>query len=257
MRRQVATVLASSVAIIACGDPSALQSVTITISPSLSTVAAKLPDSVLCHRKGFGGLGGNMAYIGRRNRPNRTLYCSRDYGPVLVLATSSADSTKVATAQVKVTPAVQRDISNQYADKFEVITDPYAINPLAAVVNIRDLAASDVNSVKVHVKDDGAEPGFASSYAPNSEAYRDNWDSSDVLFAKDGLHVPVIGLLADVDNQVDIVIETRHNEQLVKTLTITTRLANDLMDHSGIVTLRSGYLRLMPTAWSRVGLWSS
>src|SRR6267143_1407186 len=93
-------------------------------------------------------------------------------GEVWISATSRADFTESATTQITV---IARDISSAYADKFDIIVDPYAINPLAAVANVRGLASADVRSVKVNVKGDGTSPPFAIAYDPDSQAYRMNW----------------------------------------------------------------------------------
>src|SRR5712664_2471218 len=148
-------------------------------------------------------------------------------GEVWITATSRADLTESATTQITV---IARDISSAYADKFDVIVDPYSINPLAAVANVRGLASADVRSVKVNVKGDGTSPPFGIAYTPDSQAYRTNWDSSDVIFPEEGLHVPIIGLLPDTESQVEVVIDSRQGERIVKTLTIATRMTTDSFD---------------------------
>jgi len=176
-------------------------------------------------------------------------------GEVWISATSRADVTQSATAQIMV---IARDISSAYTDKFDVIVDPYAINPLAAVANVRGLASADVRSVKVNVKGDGTSPPFAIVYAPDSVAYRTNWDSSDLVYAQDGLHVPIIGLLPDVENHVDVSIETRHGESIAKSLTIPTALETDFFDvchdcYPSITTTFSDPSRMEP-GWTLVEL---
>jgi len=147
-------------------------------------------------------------------------------GEVQVKATTRADYTKTAVAQVTV---IAKDISAAYAEKFDVIVDPYAINPLSAVVNVRGLPGSDVASIKVTVQD-GPNPPFVLSLSPTSRAYVTNYDSSDVVFAEEGVHVPVVGLFADATNHVDVVVETKRGERLKKNLTIVTRVREDSRD---------------------------
>src|SRR5258706_7854646 len=203
-------------------------SVTIAISSSAATVPAG--GQVQMTSTVTGSSDSSVTWFTSAGAIDQTglLTAPATLGQVQLLATSNADPTKFATAQVTVIEAVERDISTMYADKFDVIVDPYAINPLAAVVNVRGLTPADVKSMEVTVKDDSAAAHhFLSPYSPQSQSYATNWDSSDVLFAQDGLHVPVIGLFADKENQVDIVVHTQGAERIAKTLKITTRLTTD------------------------------
>ena len=122
-------------------------SVTIAISPNAATVPAG--GQVQMTSTVTGSSDSSVTWFTSAGAIDQTglLTAPATLGQVQLLATSNADPTKFATTQVTVIEAVERDISNMYADKFDVIVDPYAINPLAAVVNVRGLTSADVRSL--------------------------------------------------------------------------------------------------------------
>ncbi len=108
----------------------------------------------------------------------------------------------------------------------EVAVDPYGNCPLVAVVNLTGLEASEVQAVQVIVTGQDGGPDLLRTYAVEDDRTVIQLDTSDVVFAEPGLHVPVLGLYPDRDNGVRIHVDRRDGGSIDRTVTITTRLSN-------------------------------
>jgi hypothetical protein len=111
------------------------------------------------------------------------------------------------------------------SDDYDVMVDPYGTNALVAVVNLRSIEASAVESVDVVVSGQGGGADFAKTYVPADPELAIELDTSDLTFPEPGFHVPIYGLYADRENTVRIRVERIDADPLDLTLPIATPLA--------------------------------
>lgn len=111
-------------------------------------------------------------------------------------------------------------------DDYEVLVNPYGNAALVAVVNVPGLQAGDVATVAVVVSGRNGAPDLAREYVPTDSSFVDQLDSSDLMFDQAGLHVPVLGLYADVESSVSILIDLLDGSQLDLTVPIETQLTD-------------------------------
>jgi arylsulfate sulfotransferase len=107
----------------------------------------------------------------------------------------------------------------------DVAVNPYGTNPLAAVVNLRGVEASDVKEVRVVVTGQDGGSDLVKTYAATDKELLQNLDTSDLGFPQHGYHVPVFGLYADRKNQVRIHAVRIAHDPLDLTVTIDAPLS--------------------------------
>ena len=106
----------------------------------------------------------------------------------------------------------------------DVEVDPYGTSPLVAVVNLRGIQASQVQSVQVVVTGLDGGQDFVRTYSPTDTDLVVHMDTSDLGFPEAGYHVPVLGLYADRENVVRILVDVVNRSRVDLTVKITTRL---------------------------------
>lgn len=111
-------------------------------------------------------------------------------------------------------------------DGYEVQVDPYGNCPLAAVVNLHGIAPSEVQSLRVVVAGRDGAPDFEREYSLTDAEFVDQLDTSDLTFSEAGTHVPVLGLYADSENSVQVLVDLLDGGRVDLTLDIETRLSN-------------------------------
>jgi arylsulfate sulfotransferase len=110
-------------------------------------------------------------------------------------------------------------------NSYDIEVDPYGTNPLVAVVNLRGITASEVQRVTVVVAGQQGAPDFARTYDPTDTDFKNQLDTSDLVFPDTGYHVPVLGLYADCENAVRVGVDLLHGNRVEHTLKITTSLS--------------------------------
>jgi arylsulfate sulfotransferase len=113
---------------------------------------------------------------------------------------------------------------------YDVTVNPYATNPLSAVVNLHDVDASDVASVEVVVTGQDGAADFTNTYAPTDTELADRLNTADLAFPESGYHVPVYGLYAERTNDVRIHVARSAHDAVDLTVPIATPLANPSED---------------------------
>ena len=108
---------------------------------------------------------------------------------------------------------------------YDIKVDPYGTSPLVAVVNLRGIAASKVQSVQVVVTGQDGGQDFVRTYSPTDTDLVVNMDTSDLTFPEAGYHVPVLGLYADRENAVRILVDVLDRGRVDLTVKIKTILA--------------------------------
>ena len=108
---------------------------------------------------------------------------------------------------------------------YDVKVDPYGTNPLVAVVNLRGVKPSEVQGIKVVVTGQDGGQDFEKTYSPANPDFVAQLDTSDLTFPEPGYHVPVLGLYADRENGVRILVDLLDGGRVDLTLKIQTRLA--------------------------------
>lgn len=119
-------------------------------------------------------------------------------GTTGAVATSAAGA--AGAAETSTTGVIQ-------PEGYEVLVDPYGNCPLVAVVNLHDLEPNDVQTLRVVVSGQNGAPDFTREYVPTDTEFVEQWDTSDLTFSKSGTPVPVLGLYADTENSVQIVVD--------------------------------------------------
>lgn len=109
---------------------------------------------------------------------------------------------------------------------YEVQVDPYGNCPLVAVVNVPGIEPSNVQELQVVVTGREGAPNFERVYSPMDPDFAIQLDTPDLTFSEPGFHVPVLGLYADTENSVHIVVELVDGNHVDLTLNIETHLAN-------------------------------
>ena len=107
---------------------------------------------------------------------------------------------------------------------YDIKVDPYGVSPLVAVVNLRGIEGNDVQGVEVVVAGQDGGQDFVKTYAPTDTEFAVNLDTSDLDFLEDGLHVPVLGLYADRNNDVRILADVPGRDPIDLTMDIETHL---------------------------------
>jgi arylsulfate sulfotransferase len=107
---------------------------------------------------------------------------------------------------------------------YSVEVDPYGTSPLVAVVNLHGIEASKVQQVQVMVAGQNGGPDLVRTYSPTDTELAVNLDSSDVIFPEPGYHVPVLGLYADRESAVRILVDVRDQGRVDLSLSIETSL---------------------------------
>jgi arylsulfate sulfotransferase len=108
---------------------------------------------------------------------------------------------------------------------YDIRVDPYGTSPLVAVVNLHGIAASEVQRVQVVVSGQDGGQDFIRTYSPTDTDLVVNMDTSDVTFPEGGYHVPVLGLYADRENVVRILVDVLDRGRVDLTVKIKTILA--------------------------------
>jgi len=108
---------------------------------------------------------------------------------------------------------------------YDVKVDPYGTNPLAAIVNLRGVTASEIQALQVVVTGLDGGQDFVKTYSPTDTEFAVNLDTSDLTFPEAGYHAPVLGLYADRENVVRILADVSGRGHVDLTLKITTVLA--------------------------------
>jgi len=109
-------------------------------------------------------------------------------------------------------------------DGYEVQVDPYGNCPLVAVVNLEGIEASEVNRLRVVVAGQNGAPDFEREYSAKDADFVAQLDTSDLTFSKPGYHVPVLGLYADTESSVRVVVDLVEGSNIALTLNIETHL---------------------------------
>jgi len=108
---------------------------------------------------------------------------------------------------------------------FDIEVDPYGTSPLVAVVNLRGIEASEVQRVQVIVTGQQGAPDFEKTYIPMDTDFVNQMDTSNLTFPEPGYHVPVLGLYADRENVVRVLVDRLNGDPIDLTLTIKTSLS--------------------------------
>jgi arylsulfate sulfotransferase len=108
---------------------------------------------------------------------------------------------------------------------YDVEVDPYGTSPLVAVVNLRGVEANEVQSVQVVVTGQDGGQDFVRTYSPTDTDLVVNMDTSDLTFPEAGYHVPVLGLYADRENVVRILVDVLDRGRVDLALKINTSLS--------------------------------
>jgi arylsulfate sulfotransferase len=119
----------------------------------------------------------------------------------------------------------------------DVVVDPYGTSPLVAVANLRGIEASKVKSMQVVVTGQDGGQDFVKTYAPTDTDLTVNMDTSDLTFAEAGYHVPVLGLYANRENVVRILVDLVDGGRVDVTVKITTSLSKS-SDAAWVPTVR-------------------
>jgi arylsulfate sulfotransferase len=106
----------------------------------------------------------------------------------------------------------------------DVVVDPYGTSPLVAVVNLRGIPTSKVRSVQVVVLGQDGGQDFVRTYSSTDVDLVVNLDTSDLTFPEDGYHVPVLGLYAERETPVRILVDLIDGDRVDLTVTISTNL---------------------------------
>jgi arylsulfate sulfotransferase len=125
----------------------------------------------------------------------------------------------VGTCEVPAVDAGPGELSG-----YDVVVDPYGTSPLVAVVNLHGIEASQVQGVQVVVSGQDGGQDFVKTYAATDAELVVNLDSSDQSFPEAGYHVPVLGLYADRENAVRILVDTLDRGRVDLSLKIKTSL---------------------------------
>ena len=118
-----------------------------------------------------------------------------------------------------------RDTVSSVPHAYDILVNPYGNCPLVAVVNLREIDSSQVESVQVVVAGQGGGKDFERTYSAADAAFSVHMDSSDLTFPEDGYHVPVLGLYPNCENEVHIVVDLLDRNSVALTLQIETHLS--------------------------------
>jgi arylsulfate sulfotransferase len=133
----------------------------------------------------------------------------------------------------------------------DVAVDPYGTSPLVAVVNLRGVAASEVQSVQVVVAGQDGGQDLVRTYTPTDTELAVNLDTSELTFAEPGYHVPVLGLYADRENAVRILVDLLERGRIDLTVTITTSLAKpDEAAWAPTIRVKTAVAERMEPGWT-------
>lgn len=110
-------------------------------------------------------------------------------------------------------------------DDYDLLVNPYGTNPLAAVVNVHGVDATDVTNIQVVITGQDGAADFTKTYTPTDTELTQNLDSSDLAFPAAGYHVPVYGLYADRENAVRLHVDRKSHAPLDFTLAIQAPLS--------------------------------
>ncbi|MBN2575547.1 MAG: aryl-sulfate sulfotransferase [Deltaproteobacteria bacterium] len=133
----------------------------------------------------------------------------------------------------------------------DVKVDPYGTSPLVAVVNLRGLAAGDVRRVEVTVAGQDGGQDFVKTYSPSDADLLVNLNTADLAFPEAGYHVPVVGLYADRENTVRILVDVAGGGRVALTLPIKTTLARtDETAWVPTVNVKSAIAERMEPGWT-------
>jgi arylsulfate sulfotransferase len=134
---------------------------------------------------------------------------------------------------------------------YDVKVDPYGASPLVAVVNLHGIEASEVQRVEVVVSGQQGAPDFQRTYAPTDPDFVNQLDTSDLAFPEAGFHVPVLGLYADRENAVRILVERLDGERIALSLKITTSLSKpDETPWVPSIEVKTAVADLMEPGWT-------
>jgi arylsulfate sulfotransferase len=157
-------------------------------------------------------------------RCRAVLVCSIAACSVVCLAGAGGCSSSSAKPDGAAGADVLADDTPTVAVEYSVKVDPYGTSPLVAVVNLHGIEASKVQSVQVVVAGQGGGSDFVRTYSPTDTDLAVNLDSSDVSFAEPGYHVPVLGLYADRESAVRILVDVLDQGRVDLSLKIKTSL---------------------------------
>ena len=133
----------------------------------------------------------------------------------------------------------------------DVEVDPYGTSPLVAVVNLRGIAASEVQSVQVVVTGQDGGQDLVRTYSPTDTDLVVNMDTSDLTFPEAGYHVPVLGLYADRENVVHILVGLLDGGRVDLTAKITTSLSKpDEAAWVPGIRVKTAVAELMEPGWT-------
>jgi arylsulfate sulfotransferase len=133
----------------------------------------------------------------------------------------------------------------------DVVVDPYGTSPLVAVANLRGIVASEVQSVQVVVEGQDGGQDFVRTYSPTDTDLVVNMDTSDLIFPETGYHVPVLGLYADRENVVRILVDVLDGGRVDITLKITTSLTKpDEAAWVPSIRIKTAVTELMEPGWT-------
>jgi arylsulfate sulfotransferase len=134
---------------------------------------------------------------------------------------------------------------------YDVVINPYATNPLVAVVNLRGVEATDVKGLEVVVSGQDGASDFAKTYLPTDTELVESLDTSDVGFPESGYHVPIYGLYADRVNDVHIHVARVDHDPIDLTLPLETPLSKPNEDAwVPAITVRTAVPEQMEPGWT-------
>jgi len=133
----------------------------------------------------------------------------------------------------------------------DVQVDPYGTSPLVAVVNLRGIETSQVQSVQVVVTGQDGGQDFVRTYSPTDTDLLAHMDTSDLTFAEPGYHVPVLGLYADRESEVRILVDLLDGSRVDLALKISTSLSKP-GDDAWVpgIQIKSADTELMEPGWT-------
>ena len=108
---------------------------------------------------------------------------------------------------------------------YDILVDPNGNSPLVAVVNLRGIDSSQVESVQVVVAGQDGGQDFERTYSPTDAGFAVHMDASDLTFPEAGYHLPVLGLYPDCENEVRIVVDLLDRDSVNLTLQMETHLS--------------------------------
>jgi len=134
---------------------------------------------------------------------------------------------------------------------YDVEVDPYGTSPLVAVVNLHGIEASEVQGIKVLVSGLDGGSDFERTYAPTDTDLVVNMDTSDLTFPEAGYHVPVLGLYADRENVVRILVDLADQGRVDLTVKIETSLTKaDEAPWVPGIKVKTAVAELMEPGWT-------